>query len=412
MAIRIDSHVVSGEIDNRVRGRITGQIQLTCGTIALDLEGNCHPDVAGCKFHFRNPNPETAPSSAVFHRLNGSQTGKAGDMTVSRKVKDLLVPVAEFMEMDEAEQEKNFRWANSIYVEWFSEMNGRVVIESTKFEVQILEGPEWKLTRDEFLTQQEGISQSLQEFISEIGESLLARRALSDEEEKVPDEEAEMDHHMKRMDLLNFRIARRLEKEGHEGADWVRIYEEESARLRRERKEPEPEPLSHEEEAERAAWIEEMNAEAEEALHEEQADAWKTPQNRTHPLAAECRDFALSLMRDSELPESVGGEHPLAEIRDGVLIASGKLAGALNGVLDFDEWPPSEFEAPAVLVFLKKAREHLRDALMGMDSADAENLVNPKWRQSTRNRIMAILVETQRLIEEARSSLESDDPGF
>ncbi len=39
---------------------------------------------------------------------------------------------------------------------------------------------------------------------------------------------------------------------------YERIYEEEREKIRQERGEPEPEPLTPEQEAEQAAWIEEM----------------------------------------------------------------------------------------------------------------------------------------------------------
>ena len=65
------------------------------------------------------------------------------------------------------------------------------------------------------------------------------------------------------MELLLDRVSARIEREGHEEGKFEQILDEERARLRRERGEPEePEPPP-EQEAERAAWIEEMNAIAE-----------------------------------------------------------------------------------------------------------------------------------------------------
>jgi hypothetical protein len=38
--------------------------------------------------------------------------------------------------------------ANSLYLEWFSEANGRVVIESADYELNI-SAPEWRMTPEE-----------------------------------------------------------------------------------------------------------------------------------------------------------------------------------------------------------------------------------------------------------------------
>jgi len=74
-----------------------------------------------------------------------------------------------------------------------------------------------------------------------------------------------------------------------------------------------------------------MNAASMEALEEAAADDWKQEEPSDHPLVTECREFALELRHSGHLPPGVSDEHPLWEIANGVLIASGKLAGALNG---------------------------------------------------------------------------------
>ncbi len=389
MALRIARHVVSGLIDNRVEGRVTGFLELAggLGRVALDLTGNGHPDIAGSLVGFRNPSPEVPPADAVIRRMAAQQAGTAGDITASRKVRQLLVPPEAFEALDEAARKSACRLANSVYFEWFSDSDGRVVLEGINFVIEVIEGPMWKLP--------------------DKGVGARAKAAFNDDEEIRPAAEKEMDVEMARMDLLTNRIARRLEKDGRDEVDWERIYEEESARLRRERGEPEPEPLTPDEIEERELWIQEMNAAAAEALREMEADAWKgePEERRNHPLVEECRALALELDRSEHIPPSLSQEHPLAEIRDGVFIASGKLAGALNRMADEDEWPPTEWFAPSVLVFLKKARGHLRDALLGMDAADQENLTDPGWRRGAKRRITRILLETQRLIEEARGVL-------
>ena len=81
----------------------------------------------------------------------------------------------------------------------------------------------------------------------------------------------------------------------------------------------------------------------------------------------------------------------------GVLFAATQWARA-------GEWPPDELSAPSTLLFLKKARGYLRDALRGLDSADEERLVTPEWRTDTRARITRLLIATQQHILEARQA--------
>jgi len=407
MAWRISEQVISGEIDNRTKGRVTGFLELADGSkrIVLDVEGNAHPDLAGSLIRFTNPRARPGPLGKIARE----QTGRAGDMTASHRVKDLLVPLKRFLEMDEEARSKAYRWANCLYLEWYGHLNGRVVVEGISYEVEWVEGPSWQITEEDLREQAERGQKGLAGFLGNVAGALEAEAILQsddDDDEEVPPEEEAMDAEAARMDLLNDRIARRLEKEGTD--DWERIYEEESARLRRERGEPEPLPPTPEEEAARREWIEEINAAGQEALEEAAAESWKDEEPEDHPLVIECREFALELRREGFLPKGVSEEHPLWEIADGVLFASGKLAGALNGCVRDGEWPPDEFTASSVLVFLKKARGYLRDAQRGLDSADEEKLVTPDWRAITRTRLSRLLVSTQQLILEARQTLSTD----
>ena len=60
MAWRIDGAVVRGELDNRVRGRVTGRIWFAgrAEPVVLELEGNCWRDLAGRRLEFTNPQPK------------------------------------------------------------------------------------------------------------------------------------------------------------------------------------------------------------------------------------------------------------------------------------------------------------------------------------------------------------------
>jgi hypothetical protein len=235
-----------------------------------------------------------------------------------------------------------------------------------------------------------------------------------DEDEPQSRAEALAEEEDARMQLLLDRVTARIEREGLDEDGFERIYEEERTRMMRERGEEEPE-LTPEEELERQEWIDRMNAAAEEALVDLEADKWKGGdpiEEQRHPLVDECSDLAVELHKEVRaaawIPEGAQEEHPLREIVSGVSCASAKLAGALGMADRHDEWPPDPLIAGNVLVRLKKARGYLRDAMRGLDSAEEENLATPKWRHQVRLKVIDVLAETQNLIRDAREVLEDD----
>ena len=90
MAWRLHEHVLRGKIDNRTRGRVSGEIWLAGidEPLVLELTGDCAPDLAGCELSFQNPDPipmATKPPAP-------QQRGPAGDMTGARRVRSHLAP--------------------------------------------------------------------------------------------------------------------------------------------------------------------------------------------------------------------------------------------------------------------------------------------------------------------------------
>ncbi len=146
MAWRIHEHILRGEIDNRIRGRVSGRVWLAGvdQPLVLDLQGNGHPDLAGCFLHFENPQPEpltTRPPATI-------QRGTAGDITAARKVRVFDIPVEETYAMIKRGEHPPEHLANSFYLEWFSPVSGRVVIESADYRLEISE-PAWRFTTEE-----------------------------------------------------------------------------------------------------------------------------------------------------------------------------------------------------------------------------------------------------------------------
>lgn len=434
MAWRIDEQLIRGEIDNRTRGRVTGRLWFLGREepVVLDLEGNAWRDVAGHVLRFTNPAPKAAEREGGLDGFATEQRGVVGDITASRKVKVPECSMDELMEYFKARKPFPWHWGNSLYLEWHSERNGRVVIESASYRIEIDPEAAWTMSETDEEEQRAANGQAMIAFmerltgaldLSEVQITDLSEEEMDEDEEDDDDAptseaEARADSEQARMDLLLDRVLARMQRarEAGEEPDHERIMEEERDRLRRERGEPEPEPLTPEEEAEQAAWIDEMNAAAEEALADAKADAWmEDDEERNHPLVARCVALESRFRKDCEtrgwLREDESQEHPLRELSTGVMIAGGKLAGALNSLDDEDDWPPEALFAGSTLVRLKKARGHLRDALAGADAAAEQGLADAAWLAVARAEVVKLIAEVERLIAEVRAVLEAEGEG-
>ena len=148
MAWRFHEHIVRGELDNTVRGRVTGRIWLAgiAGPMTLELRGDCAPDLGGCSLTFENPKALPMPED----RPSLMQRGWVGDITASQKVRVPDVPIEEFIRTKNAP----WHWANALYLEWFSEANGRVVVQTTDFSLKISD-PAWTMTDEEYRASRE-----------------------------------------------------------------------------------------------------------------------------------------------------------------------------------------------------------------------------------------------------------------
>jgi hypothetical protein len=147
MAWRIEESVIRGEIDNRVRGRVTGRIWFTgrAAPVELNLMGDCWRDLAGRRLEFTNPEPKPGD----LGNFAAIQKGLAGDISASRKVKVPDIPLDQIGAYYAAKKPFPWHWGNSLYLEWFSEANGRVVIESASYELKIVGDAAWEMSAAE-----------------------------------------------------------------------------------------------------------------------------------------------------------------------------------------------------------------------------------------------------------------------
>jgi hypothetical protein len=411
MAHRLSSEILHGEIDNRQRGRTTGVLHLAglAEPIVLELEGNPWRDLAGHRVVFKNPKPPRKAACTLVPR----QTGRVGDITASRKVKVLDCPLEDLAKLHKLDQPVPHHWENSLYLEWFGEINGRVVVETAGFEISIDPEPAWVMTPDEEVSQREANREAMEGFANALGAAfasgLVDVAAVDDSDDKPQSRlEAEADSEAERMNTLLDRIQARMRREDADFDDFDEIWEEERERLRIERGEPEPPPLTPEQEAAMDARIDELNALAQQALEEEDDE-----EDFDHPLVERCRDLGLSMHHTAEaagwIPEGSPPEHPLNEAWFDIATASAKLAGALN-IRDADDWPPDALFAGHTLYRLKTARRMLRDAELAIETAAADHLAPPEWTASVAEALAKeILPEVERLIAEVRVVLNEAD---
>jgi len=126
MAWRPNDYFIEAELDNSVRGKVTGWM-LFAGMnqkVVFDLEGNFHRDIRGAKVRLRGDGESANIEEAQNYMQDFSnlQKGNVGDMTAG------LHPC-------------DYGALGHAYIEWYSDDNGRVVIEFDTDQVELLTQP-------------------------------------------------------------------------------------------------------------------------------------------------------------------------------------------------------------------------------------------------------------------------------
>ena len=185
MAFRIHDSVVRGEIDNREKGIVRGRIWVHGreAPVILELKGNAHFDLAGCFLSFENPG--TLAPHQHLGSLDSLQHGVVGDITASRKVRVFDLPFEEAYAMIKRGEKPPEHLANSLYLEWFSKANGRVVIESSDYRLKV-SPPQWQLSAEEEAERSEGAAAGFSDFMQKVTEA-------SDPEDPNSPQDREMD---------------------------------------------------------------------------------------------------------------------------------------------------------------------------------------------------------------------------
>lgn len=330
MALRIERAVLRGEIDNTVEGRTTGLLWLRGRTepVVLQLDGDCWRDLAGARLKFTNPEP----ADEEQEDLAGSQTGVVGDMTVSRKARVPTCGMEEALALQVAGDEIPSVWKHMLYLEWFSNQNGRVVIETTEFELQLSES-EWSMDQDAEEAQKMANLQAMRDFL----EGVIARRPKTGEPVEENDE-FEWERRLRESDRMTDAYQEVLEK-----------YLDD--------------PNAQQKEAFVMGWDGLLSAMAdggnEMGSSQTEEEDWSEEEDeelfQVHPLQEEAQEIAVRAFDLIHRDPGTEGFDDSMIVTAALTEVAGKLAGALNGSY--------ERENGYVLAILKRCLARQNDAI-------------------------------------------------
>jgi hypothetical protein len=397
MAFRIHDSVVHGEIDNRVKGTVRGQIWLEgrADPLTLELKGNTWPDLAGCLLKFTNP-LKRIPHHAL-DSLRVIQRGTIGDITASRKVRVFDIPTEEAYMMCKSGGRPPEHMANCLYLEWFGEFNGRVVIESTDYILEI-SAPEWRLTPEEDLERAKLAAQGMEFFMQRLTEAIeQQKKGQKDPEDKW--DEHDYEKFLKESDARTDKYIELIEKYGDseeaqekiaKEMGWNREWTEEEA----------------EQELQR---IEEMNRACEEALNEPppEPDAhregidWIRTKNGdfAHPLQHRCAECAVKYWR---LARKAGMEKLADEDLNQFIFefqtTGAKLAGALNGFAEGRGFSSGAFTT----ALLKRALNHLHKSQARLEAIASKKILSARSVNRARKELFEIREGILKLMDDFR----------
>lgn len=360
MAWRLHEHVVRGEIDNRTRGRVAGRVWLAGveKPLVLELRGDCHPDLAGTLLRFKNPRPIAMTTKPPASR----QHGATGDITAARKVRVFDIPFEEAYAMIKAGGRPPEHMANALYLEWYSDLSGRVVIESSDYRLEVSE-PAWSFTEEELAERTRAATEeSSHAFAIEI-------RADGTEEEW---DEFRCEELLRESDTRNAKYRSLLEKYldhpdrdriiAHEmGWTWIGDALDEKAQSASEDVD-EQEPIEDPFPVEMESPALEPSREGIDWVRDERGEI-------VHPLQKRAKESLYALLDELRAAGNPEEHHDgLGEFVAHAMTLSAKLAGALGGLAR--GWVETDFGLTIAL--LKRALDVLHQALTATEALGAD----------------------------------------
>ena len=157
MAWRPIRYLICGELDNTVLGKVIGWMKFAGKKriVKLDLKGDFHRDIRGTIIRFKgDANGDETDAYAYIEGFSCHQEGKAGDMTAGLAPADYI--------------------SGHCYLEWYSEDNGRVVIELDQNQVEVI-GTPLPVDECEPISREEQ-GENMAEFLVEIAKKFRSRK--------------------------------------------------------------------------------------------------------------------------------------------------------------------------------------------------------------------------------------------
>ncbi len=398
MAWRIHQSILKGEIDNRERGHVRGSIWLAGRDkpLTIDLSGNCLHDLAGCLVQFNNPRATVAEAERT--NLAELQSGRAGDITASHKVRVLDVPLEEARRLTREDKTPPEHVANALYIEWFSEANGRVVIESTDYTVDV-SPPKWMLSPQDEQEQIAASHEALRDWLDRMDQERHANfedEAVEfDPESEKPLDEFGYEKFMRESDARTDKYMELLDKyEGHPdrekivaremGWEWLEEAleaDERGALPSREKLEAptlEPNPTT-----EGVDWIRDEDGH----IH--------------HPLTKRAFESGVAIWHFCKDHGLLGenGDGDLQEMVFQFQTAGAKLAGALDSLAYHEE---GDREGGFIVAALKRALNYLHKSIAAAEKVAGKNLLPPERLEHFRGELFAVREEILGLMQRFR----------
>jgi hypothetical protein len=337
--------------------------------------------------------------------FNPIQRGKIGNLSASQKARVFAVPDEDAFAMIDRGEKPPERVANALYLEWFSEGNGRVVIESTDYQLTI-SPPQWRLSPEEEKQRAKDAEAGWEMFSKQLNE------ALEKQKRGQKDPEAEWDEHdyerfMKECDARTDKYMELQEKYGDS--------DEAEAKIAKEMGWDREDPPSHGsfgvagENEEELMSVEEMNRITEEALHEpppepephrEGIDWIRTARGDIrHPLQHRCHESAMKVWHEcDELGLKESEDDDLQQFVFEFQTTGVKLGGALHGVAQGRGPRDGAF----TVAYLKRALDHLHQAQAGLEAVAPKKLLPERMVSEARKELFEIREGILKLMDEFR----------
>ena len=160
MAWRPARFLLEGVLDNTLKNKVSGWMRFAGmeEKVIFDLEGDFHRDIRGAKIRFKGSADNNSEEAEKYMGdFCQHQIGKVGDMTAG-------LPPADYV-------------SGYCYLEWYSNENGRVVIELEQNQVELLTTP--ISVRESEPIPREQQNQNMTEFLGKIAHAM-----------KIPEENA------------------------------------------------------------------------------------------------------------------------------------------------------------------------------------------------------------------------------